>query len=132
MEQTAKIKHLEFLQAAVTRLAGNSFLLKGWGTTLALAVLVLESKVGLGKVAWLAMLVLVAFWMLDGYYLVQERRFRALYDFVRLSDEDLRFTMDVKLAKHLPHYAGASSSFTVAWFWGILFLVVTFAWYYYG
>ncbi len=32
MEQ--KIKHLEFIQAAINRMAGNSFLLKGWTVTL--------------------------------------------------------------------------------------------------
>ena len=32
MEQ--KIKHLEFIQTTINRMAGNSFLLKGWTVTL--------------------------------------------------------------------------------------------------
>ena len=132
MDQTAKIKHLEFIQAVITRHNANSFLLKGWGTTLVSALLVLEAKASLGRIAFLAMLVLFAFWALDAFYLTQERRFRALYDYVRESKEDLNFSMDVTLAKHRPHYAGGWSSFTVYWFWAVLLLVVLFAWMYYA
>ena len=37
----------------------------------------------------------ILFWALDGYYLHQERRFRALYNSVRALDEsDIDFSMD--------------------------------------
>lgn len=36
-----------------------------------------------------------AFWILDGYFLWQERLFRALYDHVRiLEDDEIDFSMD--------------------------------------
>lgn len=37
----------------------------------------------------------IAFWILDGYFLWQERLFRALYDKVRiLNEDDIDFSMD--------------------------------------
>ena len=38
------IKHLEFIQAVITRMAGNSFVLKGWAITLAAAGFALAAK----------------------------------------------------------------------------------------
>ena len=39
-----KHKHLEFVQAAVNRMAGNLFLLKGWSITLIAALFALAAK----------------------------------------------------------------------------------------
>lgn len=128
MEIAPKVKHLEMIQAVVARLNGNSFLLKGWGTTLASALLVLEARSGIARVAPVALGVLLVFWALDAYYLWQERRFRRLYDLVRSSDKDLNFTMDLTLIPQPPHYAGTWASFSVYWLWVSLLLVVAIAW----
>jgi hypothetical protein len=40
----AKLKHLEFVQVAVSRMAGNSFLLRGWSVTLAAGLFALAAK----------------------------------------------------------------------------------------
>jgi hypothetical protein len=45
----SKIKHLEFVQTIIGRMAQNSFLLKGWLMTLALATISL-TKLSLSKV----------------------------------------------------------------------------------
>ena len=34
----AKLKHLEFIQAAIARMATNSFLFKGWAMTIAVGI----------------------------------------------------------------------------------------------
>jgi hypothetical protein len=40
---------------------------------------------------------LLIFWCLDGYFLSQERRFRALYDQVRkMNEPDIDFSMDTQ------------------------------------
>ena len=39
-----KIKHLEMLQNTITRMSGNSFLLKGWTVTLMTGIFVLSDK----------------------------------------------------------------------------------------
>lgn len=84
-----QIKHLEFIQAVVTRMASNSFLLKGWSVTLAVALLGLAAKDSNVKFAFLALIPPICFWALDAYYLRQERLYRKLYDQVRkLSDAE--------------------------------------------
>ena len=79
------IKHLEIVQSTITRMAGNSFLLKGWTITIAAALFALAAKDSDYSFALLAILPAISFWGLDAYYLRQERLFRALYDAVRSS-----------------------------------------------
>lgn len=92
MEQ--KLAHLTMIQGVVNRLASNSFLLKGWSVTLVSALLALAAG-SKALYLFLAYLPVVAFWILDGYFLHQERLFRALYDRVRgLSEEAIDFSMN--------------------------------------
>lgn len=95
METPNKHKHLEFIQAAVNRMAGNLFLLKGWSITLIAALFALAAKDSNQLYILIAYFPLFIFWSLDGYFLSQERKFRALYDHVRLLDESkIDFSMD--------------------------------------
>src|SRR5438552_10615326 len=78
-----KAKHLEMIQAVVSRLAGNSFSVKGWSITLVSALFALAAKDSNPRYAALALLPALCFWGLDAYYLRQERLFRKLYEAVR-------------------------------------------------
>ncbi len=95
---TNKIKHLEFIQAIITRMAGNSFLIKGWSVTLIAAILALSASEHGNK--WLmpiAFLPAVIFWFLDAYFLHQEKRFRKFWDVVRKrSEKEIEFEMDTR------------------------------------
>lgn len=82
-----KIKHLEFVQAVITRMASNSFLLKGWCIILASALLGLAAKDSNGKFTIVVFFPVVMFWLLDVYYLRQERLFRKKYDEIRQYSE---------------------------------------------
>jgi len=91
--------HLEMIQGVINRLSQNSFLLKGWTVVLVSALLALAARDSSPAFVYLAYLPCVAFWCLDAYYLWQERRFRVLYDFVRLlPEEDVDFSMDAEQA----------------------------------
>jgi len=91
-----KRKHLEFIQGVINRMAGNLFFLRGWTITLIAALLALF-VIGTNSnyiIYFLLVLVLV-FWILDGYFLSQERLFRALYNHVRKLDEkEIDFSMN--------------------------------------
>ncbi len=76
----AKLKHLELIQAIINRLAQNSFFLKGWSVTLVAALFVLATTDSHHTFIWLAVFPAIMFWLLDGYFLWQERLFRCLYD----------------------------------------------------
>ena len=92
-----KLKHLEFIQGVVNRLGANSFRVKGWAVVLVSALFVLAARDGRIAFSFIALLPLVVLWALDGYYLWQERLFRALYDHVRILDEsNIDFSMDVR------------------------------------
>lgn len=97
MTMPNKIKHLEMIQSIITRMASNSFKLKGW----AIAVLSLVGtllSMNQNKI-WLLILLIpiLAFWGLDAKYLQQERQFRALYDHIREKAEaDIDFDMNIK------------------------------------
>ena len=92
----AKLKHLEFIQGIVNRLATDSFRLKGWTVVLVSALIVLLAREGRIEIAPVALASVIVFWGLDGYFLWQERLFRDLYDHVRqLEESDIDFSMDV-------------------------------------
>jgi len=130
MEQPAfsnKHKHLEFVQTAVNRMAGNLFLLKGWSITLTAALFALAAKDAHKSYVLIAYFPLLIFWCLDGYFLSQERRFRALYDQVRKMDEsDIDFSMDTRPFSDDPRnsWAGAFLSRTLVIYYAGLSIVM--------
>ena len=99
-----KLKHLEFIQGVINRLAANSFQMKGWAVVLVAAILVLLARESRLDAAFIALAPVLVFWGLDGYFLWQERLYRALYNHVRAIDEaDIDFAMNV-----IPFKAGYS------------------------
>ena len=79
------IKHLEMIQGVVNRLGSNSFMLKGWSMTIIAAAIILISRYGLQNPFLLLTFIvpIAGFWILDGYFLWQERLFRKVYDEIR-------------------------------------------------
>ncbi|NVJ00836.1 hypothetical protein HV824_22335 [Myxococcus sp. AM009] len=71
-------KRAEILQGIITRMAQNSFTIKGWAVTVVAALLAFANKATERHFAILAFYPSVAFWGLDAYYLMLERQFRAL------------------------------------------------------
>lgn len=92
-----KIKHLEMIQAIITRMNSNSFMLKGWAVTLVAGVFALASKESNEFYFLIAFIPVMTFWGLDAYYLLQERLYRDLYNYVRkLNEKDIDFSMNTK------------------------------------
>lgn len=89
------------IQGVVNRLSTNSFLLKGWSVVLVSALFALAAANTKAQFVYLAYFPAVAFWVLDGYFLWQERIFRALYDHVRqMGDEGIDFSMNTSVVKN--------------------------------
>jgi uncharacterized membrane protein len=90
-----KRAHLEMIQAVINRMSDNSFLLKGWSVVLVSALFALAAGDSQVLFVYLAYFPAVAFWILDGYFLSQERLFRKLYDRVRaIAESEVDFSMD--------------------------------------
>jgi len=84
-----RIKHLELVQAVISRLGNDAFLMKGWALTVAGAFLGFAVT---AREVWLAVgscFTTLIFWRLDAYFLRAERLFRKLYSRVRDGDEDI-------------------------------------------
>ncbi|MDO8590597.1 MAG: hypothetical protein Q7R65_01320 [bacterium] len=91
-----KRKHLELIQGVVNRMAGNLFFLRGWTITLITALFAFFVKDANADYIFVVYVPVIIFWILDGYFLSQERSFRALYNHVRKLDEkQIDFSMDV-------------------------------------
>ena len=118
-----KTKHLEFIQGVVNRLSTNSFLLKGWSVVLVSALFALAANNANELFIYLAYFPAIAFWILDGYFLWQERLFRALYDRVRVLEEtEIDFSMDTSIVENaLKSWADATFSKTLVLFhWTVI------------
>lgn len=90
-----KRKHLEFIQGVITRMNTNSFLIKGWTITLVSALFALASKDANTNYVLVTYIIIPAFWVLDGFYISQERQYRDLYKIVATKNEDvIDFSMD--------------------------------------
>ena len=128
----AKLKHLEFIQGVINRLATNSFRLKGWTVVLVAALLALLAQARCVEHTPIALVPIIFFWGLDAYFLWQERLFRSLYDHVRvLKDNDIDFSMDVGAFRSQKNgnirWRQAVWSRTLFFFYGALTLTVCIA-----
>lgn len=100
--------HLEMIQGIVNRLSNNSFLLQGWKVVLILALFALATQSHGKLFSYLAYFPFVAFWRLNGHFLWQEHRFRALYDHARMmKEEDSDYSMNVTAELTDPFYSVA-------------------------
>ena len=79
-------------------MADHSFVLKGWSVTVAAVLFALAAERDSPEIAALAVGPAVLFWLLDAYYLRQERLFRVLYNETRTSTRwaDDPFSMSTK------------------------------------
>ena len=96
-----KLKHLEFIQNVINRMANNSFIIKGWCITLAAALIALLEKKDIDKCYIVfSFLPLLFFWFLDAFYLKTERQYRRLYtDISKKGKKEIDFSMDITLYK---------------------------------
>lgn len=117
-----KHKHLEMIQGVINRLASNSFNIKQWTVMLVSAIFVLVALDGSVPV-WVALVPVVAFWGLDGYFLRQERRFRNLYmDVSETEESEITFSMEEE--RKGTSYWRAAFSATLLSFYGLFIALV--------
>jgi hypothetical protein len=118
-ENPNKLKHLEFIQLVITRMNVNSFLLKGWVVTLNAAIYAVLIKDNHVQYILIALTANLIFWGLDGYYLMQERRYRGLYNkVIKLEEIDIDFNLDAsKIKSKGANWFNSSFSITLGIFY---------------
>ena len=92
----SKIRHLEMLQEVITRMGGNSFVVKGWAV-IAIGAMYTYWLTDRDRIymLFLVLAVNILFWFHDAYYLALERGFRNCYDKVR-KDESVETNFEIK------------------------------------
>jgi hypothetical protein len=81
-DNAAVIAHLNYLQAIITRLAGNSAQCKTWCLAIVSALFGFANAVKSDKVVAVAIIPIVIFYLVDAAYLGREKAFRSLYNSV--------------------------------------------------
>lgn len=110
-----RVKHLEMVQGVVSRMAGQGATLKNYCITLTTAICGLAITLQRPLVALLALLPVTILALLDAQYLRLERRFRALFDEVRLETWSNPPTFEINSQR-----APASSYWGALFSWSIL------------
>ena len=106
-----KIEHLKMIQNIIDRMGWNSFYIKGLLVTLTVASVYLISKIllnnGFENQFWWFFLVLGGgflfftslMWYLDGFFLLQERLYRKLYNETRKRKDKIDFSLNANKFK---------------------------------
>lgn len=119
-----KIKHLEFIQNIISRMATASFSIKTANVTIIAAISALAFKSDYKNYinVFVYLIPSISFWYLDGYYLAQERKFRCLYDFVRKQEvTDFSLSVDKTTIKDV---TSVMRSETLLLFYGVIIFSV--------
>lgn len=95
---TVLIKEIDLIQSCISRMAQNSFMVKGWLITLYAAIfVVVPLRFDYRIPSLIAMLTVLCFWYLDGFFLKIETLYRWKYNWViknRSSTDKFSFDLD--------------------------------------
>ena len=86
-------EYLQMLQEPICRMSTNSAIFKGFAATIVAGVSAITFAETNTWVLGLSFLPVLTFLMLDVYYLKMERKFRFLYEQVRLDRHEIDFSM---------------------------------------
>lgn len=117
-------KHLEFIQNVITRMAQNSFLIKGWTITILSGLFLVSSIADLKLLVIVPIIPTLAFWGLDSYYLRQERLFRTLYKKASVAYKNKDLTFNAFSMDTSPYNSEVAS-------WGRILVSKTEFWFYF-
>ncbi len=123
-------KEIDLIQSCISRMASNSFFLKGWLVSLIAILLTLLPNTG-NRLLLLAILitVILSFWYLDAFFLTTEKKYRKMYKWVleerqKGNYEKLYDLNPNRFSKDVGRIAKVMISQTLICFYGIPMLLV--------
>lgn len=137
------MKEVEIIQSTINRMASTSFLIKGWTITLVVGILLLnnwnsnetQTMESVKMQILIAFVPIGLFWILDSYFLRQERLYRKLYDWVienRPEKDDHLLSLNTdRFKKQVPIQSIPFSSTFRLFYGGILVPVLLYTAYLY-
>ena len=126
----SELRHIEMIESVIVRMGQNSFAIKGWTMTLIVAICGLSAVGAEKRFAFLAIVPILVFWVLDSFYLQRERNFRELYN--RAIEHDVpAFSMDIaSINGGRAEYLNCFISFTERTFYlACIVTIVIFIWF---
>jgi hypothetical protein len=135
MDREVLHKEIDLIQSCITRMANNSFLLKGWAISIIAVVLALADKASNPALLSVVLLIpLLSFWYLDAFFLRTERMYRKMYEWVleKRKSDDSTFLYDLNPNRFKDEVASTRQimvSVTLRCFYGIpvlLTLIIIF------
>lgn len=100
-KETILHKEIDLIQGVITRMANNSFMLKGWIVSLIAVLLALTDQTivatKLTYFNFILILPVLVFWYLDAFFLHKEKCYRKLYDWVianRMTSDEFLYSLD--------------------------------------
>lgn len=132
MDKETLHKEIDLIQGVITRMANNSFLLKGWLISLIAVVLALSKDSWLSSCPASLCLILcfpvLIFWYLDGFFLHREKCYRKLYEWViknRPTSNEYLYSLDFsRFKKDVRSVLRIMFSQTLFPFYGLTFLLL--------
>src|ERR1022692_2581148 len=120
----AKLKHLEFIQTAIARMATNSFLFKGWAITIAADLSAFAAVNTKAALIAIALVSTAMFWGLDGYYLWLERGFVTLHnDVAAKSENEIDFSMRIDKTHAVRRWLRTCRRYHLVVFYGSIIVI---------
>ena len=96
-------KEIDLIQSVITRMANNSFLLKGWIVSLIAVLLALtKDTIVASQLSYFNLILflpVIVFWYLDAFFLHKEKCYRKLYEWVvenRITSTEHLYSLDYK------------------------------------
>lgn len=131
-------KEIDLIQNCINRMAGNSFLLKGWLVSIIAVMMTLgKGEVSKATVILTATIATFSFWYLDAFFLQTEKRYRELYAWVldKRAKGSREFQYDLDPRRFNDKVGGITRimfSRTLLWFYGmVVVLILSVVLYYY-
>ena len=110
------VEHLKLVQGVVTRMAGNSALMKAWAVSLVTAAFVFSGVSD--DPHWLiavgGCIPVIAFWTMDARYLHLERCYIRLYETIVTGSSITPFDLNYR-----PYVSTVESSWKIAFSWSV-------------
>ena len=121
-----QIAYMQIIEGAIDRIGSNSAVLKGFAAAVLTGISALAAITEIsGSVLLISLLPVLLFGYLDAKYLQVEKKFRVLYEQVRLSKKEIDFSMAIKFPKKVLKAGNATlwsaiCSWSVWPFYGLL------------
>ncbi len=132
MEKDILHKEIDLIQGVITRMANNSFLLKGWIVSLIAVLLALtKDTIVATQLLYFCVILLIpvfVFWYLDAFFLHKERCYIKLYEWVisnRQTSNDFLYDLNYRRFENQVHSIWKiMRSDTLGLFYGFIVLIL--------